>query len=183
MTNQSWRVVAAALAVVLAVLAGATIAFVIAPGPGASRLARPAQLPVRLAVRERHRRSERLDPGVALPDREPGPERVRLADPVADAGPDRPGDDHRAQARSARPIERRRPAVHRVLERWAGHDQGAAEGHQPAGHDPHVPARREQGHQVRRSGQHDDHGHDDVGARRLAGQPRRATGCSRRRSS
>jgi hypothetical protein len=36
MTNQSWRVVAAALAVILAVLAGATIAFVIAPGPGAS---------------------------------------------------------------------------------------------------------------------------------------------------
>ena len=36
MTNQSWRYVAAALAVILAVLAGATIAFVIAPGPGAS---------------------------------------------------------------------------------------------------------------------------------------------------
>jgi hypothetical protein len=36
MTNQTWRVVAAALAVILAVLGGATIAFVIAPGPGAS---------------------------------------------------------------------------------------------------------------------------------------------------
>ncbi len=36
MTNQTWRVVAALLAVILAVLGGATIAFVIAPGPGAS---------------------------------------------------------------------------------------------------------------------------------------------------
>lgn len=36
MTNQSWRIVAAALAVILAVLGGATIAFVIAPGPGAT---------------------------------------------------------------------------------------------------------------------------------------------------
>jgi hypothetical protein len=36
MTNQSWRIVAAILAVILAVLGGATIAFVIAPGPGAT---------------------------------------------------------------------------------------------------------------------------------------------------
>jgi hypothetical protein len=36
MTTQSWRIVAAALAVILAVLGGATIAFVIAPGPGAT---------------------------------------------------------------------------------------------------------------------------------------------------
>src|SRR6185295_2354548 len=36
MTNQSWRIVAAALAVILAVLGGATIAFIVAPGPGAT---------------------------------------------------------------------------------------------------------------------------------------------------
>lgn len=36
MTSQTWRIVAAILAVILAVLGGATIAFVIAPGPGAT---------------------------------------------------------------------------------------------------------------------------------------------------
>ena len=36
MTDRSWRLVAATLAVILAVLAGATIAFVIAPGSGSS---------------------------------------------------------------------------------------------------------------------------------------------------
>ena len=36
MTNQTWRVVAAALAVILAVLGGATIAFVVAPGAASS---------------------------------------------------------------------------------------------------------------------------------------------------
>ena len=85
MTNQTWRVVAGALAVILAVLAGATIAFVIAPGPGASASPVLPSFPSGSPSGSDIAGASASAPASESPSDEPGPERNRLAHPVADA--------------------------------------------------------------------------------------------------